>query len=94
MLYLFEFFELNNLHVVMTLVIHRNDGKSVCTAMSTHELLLAFILFPIIVQIIDYVHPKSVAKTARIDCRCVDLIGHGKSVFVRTSCGGTLTFYR
>ena len=34
---------------------------------------------------IDYVHPKSVAETARIDCRCVNLLGHGKSVFVRTS---------
>ena len=63
MLYLFEFFELNNLHVVT-----------------------------VIIPIIDYVHPKSVAETARINCRCVNLIGHGKSVFVRTSCGGTLTF--
>ena len=36
MLYLFEFFELNNLHVVMTMVIHRNDGKSAVG----HELLL------------------------------------------------------
>ena len=52
----------------------------------------SLILFPIIVQIIDYVHPKSVAETARIDCRCVTLIGYGTSVFVRTSCGGTLTF--
>ena len=48
MLYLFEFFELNNLHVVMTVVIHRERWRK------------HFILFPIIVQI-DYVHPKSVA---------------------------------
>ena len=53
----------------------------------------SFILFPIIVQI-DYVHPKPVAETARINCRCVTLTGHGKSVFVRTPCGGTLTVYR
>ena len=53
----------------------------------------SLILFPIIAQIIDYVHQKSVAETARINCRCVNLIGHGKSVFVRTSCGGTLTFH-
>ena len=46
MLYLFEFFELNNLHVVT-----------------------------VIIPIIDYVHPKSVAETARIDCRCVNLLG-------------------
>ena len=38
MLYLFEFFELNNLHVAMAMVIYRNVN-SVCTAMSAHEFL-------------------------------------------------------
>ena len=49
----------------------------------------------VIIPIIDYVHPKSMARTARINCvRREHHYDHGNSVFVRTPCGGTLTVYR
>ena len=66
----------------------------------SYELNTLHVVMVIIISIIDYVHPKSAAGRPRHrrlrahHVRCVTLIGHGKSVFVRTPCGGTLTVYR
>ena len=54
MLYLFEFFELNNLHVVMMMVILGKPYDPSTWSSGGG-------LFPIIIPNIDYVHPKSVA---------------------------------